>query len=548
MRNKFISIDQNSHSLWDTVPKLHALTAAGWRGRHFVEDVDVAFTRRGATPDQIGDESLELAPESYYRDGASDWGAALFYTRFLGRNPLYLRELEPLLGITVKAAAKKLDISVDALYQRYSVSDNWQLIGSSYLFDRNCHRVIGDLQTAQIAPFLREILALARRDLKQAFPDRQAAARIDRWFDRETGLVQELLAQHGETTLPRFYQAWLHHHLGSSCQYSLTSELFAADPRQTSKNPLLAPFLENYEAMAEAYNRAIRETGELLHPLDLTLGELPYFAVGRRQRRMFRANLFCRNRKLFYADREWPLDPAGQPPLARMAQDGLLAIVGKAMVMVVEARRRDGGAPLALPEHGSLYMTAAHAWQRQLRKLKLPMADTFPVLRVKMHFLQRLREIRNQPFTPPEYLRKRLNSATLEVAEFAQSLPELRGQAECELTACRDPAGRSRLLKELDPELDTEIDRLEDERRRLARQAETRPRASEIWETAKRLKQQQFRQFVERTVDNLHISRLDYWNSRGALLPWSVALGGEDFYRNLIARAEVESETDLTDH
>ena len=40
------SIDQNCHSLWDVVPKLHALAAHGHRVAHFMEDVDAAFAER----------------------------------------------------------------------------------------------------------------------------------------------------------------------------------------------------------------------------------------------------------------------------------------------------------------------------------------------------------------------------------------------------------------------------------------------------------------------------------------------------------------------
>lgn len=43
-----ISIDQNCHSLWDVVPKLQALAAHGKKVRHFIEDIDVAFTSAAA--------------------------------------------------------------------------------------------------------------------------------------------------------------------------------------------------------------------------------------------------------------------------------------------------------------------------------------------------------------------------------------------------------------------------------------------------------------------------------------------------------------------
>lgn len=89
----FISIDQNCQPLWDVVPKLQALAAASRGGVHCIEDVDVAFTLRGgaALPP---DSPPGIARERVYRGGVSDWGAALFYTEFLGRNPLDVKDLE----------------------------------------------------------------------------------------------------------------------------------------------------------------------------------------------------------------------------------------------------------------------------------------------------------------------------------------------------------------------------------------------------------------------------------------------------------------------
>ena len=88
------SIDQNSHSLWDTLPKLQALALSGEKITHFVEDVDVAFTDIGEN-----DESEpRIIRERHYPSGGTDWGASLFYHEFLGRQPLELRRLEPQLG------------------------------------------------------------------------------------------------------------------------------------------------------------------------------------------------------------------------------------------------------------------------------------------------------------------------------------------------------------------------------------------------------------------------------------------------------------------
>ena len=136
------SIDQNSHSLWDTLPKLQALQAAGTPASHYLEDIDVAFTALGAKADA---PPLHIARERYHPSGGLDWGAALFYNDFLGRLPVELRQWEPMLDMKIAAVARQLDTSLEELYDRYAAGDNWMLIGSSYVGDKGHHRIIGDL-------------------------------------------------------------------------------------------------------------------------------------------------------------------------------------------------------------------------------------------------------------------------------------------------------------------------------------------------------------------------------------------------------------------
>jgi hypothetical protein len=162
------SIDQNSHPLWDAVPKLHALRARGLDVCHFIEDIDVAFTEVGAA---LGGGGLRLERERYYRGGGADWGAALFYHQFLGRLPVEVRDWEPLTGLSTKALASRLGRTLDDVYDEFSPSDNWQLIGPSYVGDGGHHRVIGDLTVAETAGFLREVLRTAKEDSLRAMPD-----------------------------------------------------------------------------------------------------------------------------------------------------------------------------------------------------------------------------------------------------------------------------------------------------------------------------------------------------------------------------------------
>lgn len=178
-----LSIDQNCHSLWDVIPKIHALTAQGHGVTHLIEDLDMAFTALGAS---LEDDRLTLARERYHGSGGQDWGAALFYSELLGTLPLDLRDLEPALGQKISKLARQLDTDVDRLYDRYSPGDNWQLIGPSYIGDREHHRTIGDLGVSEAAQHVRDLLARARTDLRHRLPEPDPRRRIDAWLDRKS--------------------------------------------------------------------------------------------------------------------------------------------------------------------------------------------------------------------------------------------------------------------------------------------------------------------------------------------------------------------------
>ena len=60
----------------------------------------------------------------------------------------------------------------------------------------------------------------------------------------------------------------------------------------------------------------------------------------------------------------------------------------------------------------------------------------------------------------------------------------------------------------------------------------------------KALQQQLLRATVDQIDRDGQVSQLDYYDSRGALLPWCVGLGGEEFYSRLLASARIYEEPD----
>ena len=532
----FISIDQNSHPLWDTVPKLAALARHGWRGTHCVEDIDIAFTRHGAAP---GDTDLELAPERVYRGGTSDWGAALFYTDILGRQPFDIRRFETYTGWSTAALSRRLGRSVDALYDEYSTSDNWQLVGPSYAGETGWHRVIGDLRTTEVASFLLELTEHARRNLEHTFPEPDAQRRIREWFDRESALLRRLLVECDQGRLVDLYREWVRAHVPDSVTVTLTSDAFGLGHDRDSRCPLLAAFLSDYERLAACYNSAITDTAVGLKPLRVTDGELPFFVVCRRAERMTRATATLQDGLLAAGEHAWALADGGQRlPLRRMRQDGVVCVAGKALLLVLQVRLKPDGHALVLPHLGSAYMPAALEFENALREIGRMPAELHPVYRVKFNFIDHWRRCATT-VRLPEYLHASFAASELRAAEFAEHLPRVRAQARSVLDSMTSAEGRQQVMAKLFA-ADTERRRqLEQRRRELARTPEGRAEASAIWEHVKELDRRLLEGMVDEAARSLRVLDLEYYDSRGALLPWCVALEGENLYDRLLTDADV---------
>jgi hypothetical protein len=534
-----VSIDQNCHSLWDVIPKLHALARRGRRPGQLIEDIDAAFTA-------FGGGRMRLAREAHHPGGGADWGAALFYTEFLGRQPVDPADWEPLTGMTTAALARRLDLTVADLYRRFSPSDNWQLIGPSYVGDERHHRVIGDLTTAETAPYLRAILDTAERDMQRAFPAEPSRRRMKTWLARERDRVEGWLGERPKGRLADLYRAWLGAWLGDEADLGLTSERFDLD--RAARDPVLAAFLKNYDRAAALYNEAIAETGVKLNPLDTEAGELPMLAVLDREGHLTRTRIGLEGGKLIVAGRSFALS-GGAIPADALAAAGIRCLAGKALVLVLQVRCGQAGRPLALPYRGSLYMPTARRLEAELLSAGLLDAPLLPVLRIRFGLLDRLAEL-DTPLRLPAHLAETLGAEVMPARELSTAWRPAARRAAAALERLRTEEGRRSFQAEAFADLAGELDQLNHRRRELAgRPGKPDPEIIRpMSHRARRLETD----LLERTlaaIDRLwQVAELDYYDSRGALLPWAVALGGEAFYNHLIERAEVYEERPRASH
>ncbi len=532
------SIDQNCLPLWDVVPKIQALVAAGKPVRHFVEDVDAAFTAVGASVD---DPNLRLARERYYTGGEADWGAALFYSEFLGRLPVDIRRWEPITGMKTKALARQLSRSVDDLYDEFSPGDNWQLIGSSYAGDRRHHRTIADLSVAEVGPFVREIFAKARADMKRAFPARVSQERLANWFAAEQDRLERLLNQSAECGLAELYRRWLTETVPGSVTVDLMSNLLAvgADPARLA---LVEIFLRDYDLACGLYNEAMIETDVGLRPLRTDEGELPFFAAFARDGREVRTAVHLDGNQLRVGDRTFALADDHSLPTEALRRAGVRSLVAKAALLVIQVRLGPGGDALALPYRGSLYTPAVHRLTSKLRQNNLLPAALKPLMRVRFRLLDRMRSI-DTSIRLPKHLTPYFGQEELPARVFAEGYASLADEATGRLEAFRDTASRERWQRQNLPDEFERLAELDNRSRRLGRTDPKSPAIRDMWKEIKFLKIRVLEATLRQIDGDTQMSQIDYWDSRGALLPWCIALGGESFYNEVIARADVYEES-----
>ncbi len=527
------SIDQNCHSLWDVLPKIQCLTRRGLEVTHLIEDIDVAFTAVGAGQDQ---SQLQLVRERYYRSGGADWGAALFYSEFLGRLPTDIRQWEKYTGLTTKALASGLGRSVDDLFDEYSPSDNWQLIGPSYVGDRNHHRLIGDLSTAETADFIWDVFDKAKADMFAAFPDSTSQKRLTEWFSGERAAVSKLLDANSSSGLAGLYRNWLGKYMGDSVKLDLTSNFFAVGvgPGRTA---LLELFLSQYDLATKLYNEAIAESGVELRPLKIDQGELPFFAALTHQGHKVRTHCYFRDGQLIIADRAFPVID-GRLPIAELQRAGIQCLAGKAILLVIQVRLDQTGGPLALPHNGSLYISASHALAEKLSQQNLLSGKLQPICRVKFNLLDRLSQIKTTIHLPG-YLARAIGKAEIPASTLGENWRAISQEAASRLEKMTDSTHRQAWQAEKFEKTTKEIETLDSRRRTLAKTDTKTQEIRNISHKIRTMKRDILAGTLEMIADDWHLAQIEYWDSRGALLPWSIALDGEKFYDDLLARAEL---------
>ena len=522
----FISIDQNTNSLWDVLPKIEALHAHNKELLHYVEDIDVAFTRVGSKK-----SSPQLTLEQYYPNGSLDWGASLFYMDFLGKVPLNLANLSPYTGKKTATTAKALGLTLDELYAQFSVADNYQLTGSSYVAAHpEKHRVLGDLSTALKKPFIKQLLNLAEQDTLERFIDKDSQSRTKLWFTKERQTLDQLW--HKASDLATFYQAWIKAHLPAA-KLELTSELFSEDQMARLNFDLLKKIIKNYPLFQKIYNQSIEESGVELSPL--CEGSLPFFASYKVNGQHVRSGLKLINNQIKIADQYFDIETTFDAFFGKID-----ILVGKALLLIITVRDFNIGHPLILPELGSLYTPAAVILANKLIKHQFIDQKPHAIFRLQFNFIDQLKNSKSV-ISMPRHLQHQLGTE-LAASELAKKLPTAMIKSQLILEQLTNPAMRENLFSAWTEELTQTIKQLKQTKAICGQDPDRRHQCSTLWIEIKKWEQEKERICFQRIVDLVQTTEMNYWNSRGALKPWSIAAGGEEFYHHLLKNSKLREE------
>jgi hypothetical protein len=216
-------------------------------------------------------------------------------------------------------------------------------------------------------------------------------------------------------------------------------------------------------------------------------------------------------------------------------------VSGKAVLLTIQARVGEGGAPLALPHRGSMYVPASHALTDKLAAAGLLPEKPHPTLRVHFRLLDRLARV-DAPLRLPAHAAAAFGEEVLPARRLAEGWAAVRDEARERLAAFRDDEARSRWQQERFAGIFEELESLNARRREMAQHDPKSPEIREASKRARRLEAELLEATVRQIDRDMQMAEIDFYDSRGALLPWCLALGGRDLYHEVVRRCELSVE------
>jgi len=197
--------------------------------------------------------------------------------------------------------------------------------------------------------------------------------------------------------------------------------------------------------------------------------------------------------------------------------------------------------------HGSVYIPATHRFESLLAESGLlPQIENIaPIVRVRFNLLDQMHSLPGEIVIHlPAHLTGAFGCDEISAVDFAENYRGVAAQAAARVGAFKQECKRQSWVSEKFPQESTDLDTLNRRRQELARANPKDPQIRELHTQGRLLETQLQGKLVQQVFTDVQVAQLDYYNSRGAILPWAYALGGAEFYEEVINNAEIFTETE----
>ncbi|PDX92978.1 hypothetical protein COM78_20200 [Bacillus thuringiensis] len=540
------SADQNCSPFWDTWPKLEVLTRKKKSVFHLVHDTDTIFH------DQSIKDETPLTIKWFHDkfDGSHYYSPNLFYFQFLGKHePFPVNQLESYTGFKLSKISSLLNISVEVLYEKFGSYDKLALLGKGKY--QNGFRIAAGVKVSECTEQIEEMFRSIQDNMLQFIVTQEQNNNLTAILSEWKLEVDKIIASNPDIVLANLFSLLMESKFNGKVSFSSCFDYFHLLPQNKDRFCFFLSFLREYHKHAQYYNEALCRNNSTITPLDISKGELPFYAIRMIDGRLLRFPLYLHGHQLICQEKFVNLTQNTWEDILNWCQQvGIASIVGKAIPLMMQLRHKEYGGVIAMPKLGSPYMAIVDTYAELLNTQEM-----YPEIKgVSLVDFQVFKALHNADFSfkLPIFLQEVFKKEVIHCQDFVEQLEFHINESNRVLDLCKqNMETRKSIMKEYYPSLVSELSLLEKERQSQGHLLASLSKQSKDY-------QQQLEQFIQikekhklksseyvyklchLLFTNWHVSQLNYFNNRGSIELWAKTLGGLDFYQSIIDHAIVQ--------
>ncbi len=473
----YLSFDQNCSPLWDTLPRMDVMKNKKIPYFQLFHDSDIF-----SYDYKISYNTSKVGQLYSKSSNAFPYSPVLSYFQFFGKYlPIdstifktYMQESIIAFTDRNKLSKKKLAIRLTEI-DKYAILANFGSTKVGYKLSKEFYKDTLD-----------ELLDFAYKDLINWC--------IYKPFKNDLEILikgdKETYTSLDTSNLNQLYNSWLPA-LKCGGEVNSGTDFFHLKTSKEKNYTFFISFVEEYHTFAYLYNTSIDETSSYMKKLDINCGELPFYAIAKRNHGFKRINkLLYINGKLIIDEVEFLIRPLNWEELsAKLIKIGIIAIIGKAVALHLQVRNIDSGFTFITSKGGSPYRKLVKHYSNLLKKEGL-YNGLKNSLEIEFNTIEQLKYLKNK-IKLPVRLRNLSGYETMAGRDYSEFIKEQITLGNKGLEALKNSTETSDLKKLQKMEL--------------------------YW----------------------YLSNLKYWDNRGAIRYWTTAVGGNDFYKLVIKNSRI---------